>query len=282
MNSERYVSALCRLALADRNGQVAVLGVYMDKFGIHDDLPVVTVGAYFGRTRAWRSFTKEWNATKEPIKIFHAADCANFEGEFKGWKKEDRDAFVANLLPVLTRHPIVGLAIGINLRDFEAAMKSRPDLLEVFGNPYTACFRWSARMIADTIEKIGLNEAIAFIHENNSFEGEARDAFSFVEQGRHLESGPMSLTFGSKQDFVPLQAADILAYESNKLGRDPGKPWRRALQAINPGNTRCTLSFFTKKNMDALVNAMTSVKEEFAALGQHTVYGKPRKRKPTS
>ena len=38
---------------------------------------------------------------RRPIKVFHSTDCAAYQGEFESWAKEERDAFVAQLLPVI-------------------------------------------------------------------------------------------------------------------------------------------------------------------------------------
>jgi hypothetical protein len=67
--------------------------------------------------------------------------------EFKGWDEEQRNKFVANLLPVLPRFKLRGLVVGINLNDYNAAMKGRDDLRKLLGTPYTACFHWTVAEI---------------------------------------------------------------------------------------------------------------------------------------
>jgi hypothetical protein len=107
--------------------------VFMDESGVHNDSPVVAVTMYAGQPADWRLFVKDWNAAKQPIQIVHAVDCANRTGEFTGWDRARRDAFVAQLLPVLPRHNLVGVAVGINLEDFRTAMAAHPELLEMVG-----------------------------------------------------------------------------------------------------------------------------------------------------
>ena len=266
MGSAQYAWDLSRVALADTDGVVAVLKIFMDESGVHHGSPVVTVAAYFGRPKTWKAFTIDWNRAKGPIKVFHATDCANLRGEFAGWNESERNEYVAKLLPVLPRHKIVGVAIGFDLPALEAAMSSQPGLMATFGNPYTACFRLAARMIVDTVEKMGSNESLAFVHENNDYQKEAQDAFDFVDRGRTKHFGPMSLTYGAKADYVPLQAADVLAYESNKRIRDPSKKMRRAMEAINPDDKHCTVLHFPKEKMPILISAMLSAQEEANAL----------------
>jgi hypothetical protein len=133
-----------------------MLKTFMDETGIHDDATMVAVGGYISRPKDWRAWTKDWNirkrkvpAGRRPIKVFHATDCANFHGEFEGWIKEERDPYVAQLLPVMPTHELAGTVIGIRLDHLETAMKDHSELVEMFGTPYTACFQWAISIIMD-------------------------------------------------------------------------------------------------------------------------------------
>ena len=101
MGSAQHVWELSCAVLADQDGWVAVFKVYMDESGTHVGSPAITVGAYFARPTVWRDWTKDWNAAKRPIRVFHAADCQALEEEFKGWTPEARDTLVKRILPVL-------------------------------------------------------------------------------------------------------------------------------------------------------------------------------------
>jgi len=166
----------------DTHGVVAVLKIYMDESGIHDDSPVVTVSAYMAKPTVWQKWTKKWNAAKRPIKVFHAADCANYRGEFKDWNQPRRDKYVAKLLPVITSFPIGGLVIGMNLEDFRAALKGREDLIEAFGGIYATCFQWVIGHILNVAAELESKQRIAFIHEVNDYKKEATEAFAYLKQ----------------------------------------------------------------------------------------------------
>lgn len=97
------------------------MGVYMDESGIHDGSPVVTVAAYFAEPKIWRAWTLDRNRMKRPIRVFHAADCANLHTEFEGWDKAARDKLVAGLLPVIPKHHLPGICVGVHLHEFERA-----------------------------------------------------------------------------------------------------------------------------------------------------------------
>lgn len=274
VSTAQQVWELSRAVLADRDGVISVLKTYMDESGTHGDSPVVTVGAYIAKPKEWANWTKDWNRQKRkvpsgraPIKVFHAVDCANRVEEFAGWDRPERDAFVIDLLPLLPRYSLVGCAIGIHMQAFDEAMASHPELREMFGTPYTACFQWVVQTILNTLDAYGSNQRIAFFHECNDYTDEARKAFEWVERHRPSGSKGITLAFGSKGDFVPLQAADILAYESNHLLRDPSKRRRPSWVALDPDESRIKLLHYGKGNIGNLISSLSGLRQRLLAAG---------------
>jgi Protein of unknown function (DUF3800) len=269
MSSAQYVWELSRAILADHDGYVAVLKVYMDESGVHDASPAVTVGAYIAKPSAWRDFTKEWNRLKRPINVFHSVDCANLAGEFKGWDEAERDKYVARLLPVIARHKLAGVVIGIYVPAFEEAMAAVPEVRTLFGSPYDGCFQWCVQRIVGFHNRAHSKQRLAFFHEINDYQAECKRSFVEIESDPNNTSRSMSLTFGRKSDFVPLQAADVLAYEGNKRMRDINKPYiRRAFRAINPHLDRVLFQYFGEDNKDQMIRLLRRAyqKQRIAAL----------------
>src|ERR1700685_3525770 len=59
---------------------------------------------------------------------------------FKGWDD------VQVRLPIIANAEIASVVVSMDLRVFEAAMKGRDDLREMFGTPYVACSQWQHRL----------------------------------------------------------------------------------------------------------------------------------------
>jgi hypothetical protein len=267
MASAQDTFELSRHFLADRDGYAVVLKVFMDESGTHDGSPIVAVGAYLSRPKIWRSWTKEWNKAKRPIKVFHATDCAGFFNEFKGWDKERRDPYVANLLPVLPRHDLAGIVVGIDLNVFRAEVVKHPELREMFGEPYGACFQWAISIIMEYATGHGKGERMAFVHETNNYQAEALKAFNFVNENLNPRGIPMTLAFGAKSDYVPLQAADVLAYEGAKFLRNPTGTLRRAWVALDPDKSRIQALRYGPDNMGTLISTLKSYRARLLAQG---------------
>jgi hypothetical protein len=232
----------------------------MDESGVHDDSPVLTVGAYVAHPRQWQDWTKRWNVAKRPIKVFHAVDCANFTGEFNGWTAEERDPLVIRLLDVLRNSDIPGVVIGLHMDELRKAMAGRDDLLAIFGTPYAACFHWVIQTIMNISVELKSNQCIRFVHESNDYRHEAKESFAWIEKNGNPNHAKISLQFVDKKDYVPLQAADALAYEGNKRIRDPSRPERRPWRRLNPDG-RIIAKHYGRENMPELIDRLEKIRD---------------------
>lgn len=274
LTSAGDVYEVSRAFLAERSGFVAVIKVYMDESGTHDASPYLTVGAYAAQPKQWRKFTAGWNAAKKPVNVFHSSDCQALKGEFLGWSEDQRNAFVAKLLPVIRENIPLGVVIGIDIDEFRKQVAPYPDLMAHFAHPYASCFHWVVSTLIGYVEEAGSNERLAFFHENNDYEGQAQAAFSYISEHRKTHRAPISLTFGTKADYVPLQAADVLAYEGNKRmqGVKAGRTKRLSLVALDPDEKRLTIRHFGKAKMPWLVERLRSSIQEIKTFGQPLMF----------
>ena len=256
--SARLVYDLCQMALADQDGEVAVLKVYLDESGIHDGSPVLTVAGYMARPRMWQAWTKKWNAAKRPIKVYHATDAANLRGEFKGWTHERVADLAKKLLPTIVDAELRGIVIGIQMDEFRKAMAGRPDLAEVFPSPYAACLQWLIQIIMNLQADVGRSERIAFVHECNDYRQAALESFDWIKRYGNPQKSPVGLLFSDKASMTPLQAADVLAYEGNKRMRDPDRPERRPWTILKPW---LIAAHYGRENMNLLVEGIEKAKE---------------------
>ena len=232
-----------------------MIKVYVDESGTHDDADVVTVAAYAGRPKAWREWSREWKKAKHPIKVFHAVDAANRLGEFVGWSPEERTEVVKKLLPVIMGNKIFGVVIALNKKEFQKATEGKEELLKALGNPYTSCFHWLVQSILE-LSKPSKKETLKFVHENNSYEKEAKASFEFISKNANPNKIPMRLLFGGKLEQMPLQTADILAYEAYKRFQEPDKPERKPWQILRP---KVAAVHIGKHNMDKIIQSLEEI-----------------------
>lgn len=229
---------------------VAVQRFYMDESGVHDGSPVTCTGFFFARPSIWIEWTKKWNLRKRPIKVFHAVDCANLRGEFDGWTDEKRDKYVKQLLPTIPEFHILGTVVGFDNKALERAMRNFPSLSETIVNPYEACFQIGLMEVFRTLDRLGIEDRVAIIHEDNDCKGELLTCFDWISNYGLNKGRRMSLTFAGKDEATPLQAADALAYEGNKRIRNIHGRERRAWRALNPSRRRVGLHYFNQEAIE--------------------------------
>lgn len=235
-----------------------MLRVYMDESGTHSTSQVVNVGAWIGSPVRWAIFSKRWNKTKGSVKAYHATDLHNLSGEFKGWDKDKRNEFVIKMLSILKREAFFGVVAGIHMDEFNKHLDVRPDLKDLLPSPYGACVQWVVGRCCKIAAAVDENE-IAFVHEKNDFQNQAEEAFEFIQEHYKTIGMNMTMEFGDKT-LAPLQAADIIAFEGNRMLRDPAAPVRKPWLAIDPNEDKCEVVHYGKDNMPALVSTLEEIK----------------------
>ena len=258
--------------LAHRHGMLAVIEVYLDESGTHHGSPAMSVAAVWAAKSDWANWTIDWVQSKAPIRIFHAVDCSNRDGEFKGWGKAKRDIFVIKrILPVISRHYIRGTAAAIDLKALAASLLSRHGLVmdpsENARGWYYICVQWAIRAAWEEIRSSDQKSQIAFVHEENQYAAAGYESFRQVK--RHFPDDEATFSFGSKGGFPPLQCADLLAYEAYQQMRNSPKPLRPPLAAIDPSYRRFSFRKCDANEIDGIAdftaNYLTRVASELAS-----------------
>jgi Protein of unknown function (DUF3800) len=253
MSAARDVHQLSQAVLAGRKGVVLVFKAFLDEAGIHDGARVVSVAGYFARPKQWRDFTRDWNRVLRPsgIECFHATDCQALEGEFRGWTAEKRDELVKKLLPIIPKYA-TGFARVIVLDDLRPALDARPHLRKFLESPYKACFQWIIQEAIRNIRRNNSPEKIAFFHERNDHRKAAIESFDWLKKHHDPNNNLVSLTFGDPITYPPLQAADILAFESGKRVLNKTGLKRRSYEVLCGGNS-VQIGLVDKDNMDKAI-----------------------------
>jgi hypothetical protein len=254
VTSAKQVLEFSRAFLAGRRGFVVVLQAYFDESGTHSGSPVLTVGCYYARPSVWNKWTKDWNRKKQPINVFHANECNERNGQFEGWSRPDRDKLVIDLLPTLTAHKLKGIVSGINLVEFEEAAKETPEIRQTVKDPYFTCFSYCMFSLLSILERDYPGDGLAVVHEQNDYREQAEKTFKFVWDVLDKHRHKMWFSFGSKEMFVPLQAADVLAYDGNHLLRDLKKAPRPSWLALKP-DENINVQFLHKDRFHILLDA---------------------------
>jgi hypothetical protein len=156
------------------------------------------------------------------IRRFRAADINNFAEDFKGWDPDERKEFSRELLHILGRpeHRMYGFSYSILLKQLvEVIPETRPDP-KGFANHLLLKLLMCDIGEGITEENEGDLSGIkvALIHDRCAYNGVLQKAFDVMRTDKTFTERSIFVTLAPMgwEDCVPLQPADLLAYEAYK------------------------------------------------------------------
>ena len=225
------------LCLHAATGQLGMLAAYFDESYSTQPPRTIAVAGYLSTIEQWTRFEAEWREFLQRYQIanpFHMTDFMAGRGQFTGWSREKHDRCVASYCSIINRRTNLRLSVGFDLSVFEDEMRRFPE----FG-PYGFCvFEWmqEAERFMDRNDVTG---PIAYVFESGSgFGRQIHDTLVWIRQRRAMRERYRlgSFSFADKREVLPLQAADIYAWESRshhaRLLQTPALPMRPSLYRL--------------------------------------------------
>lgn len=148
------------------------------------------------------------------ISRYHASDCASLKGEFSQWSKDRQIRFSKRLLEIIVECEPYGVVYGASalafLEHFPNARKNWKK--ELYRLCMWRCLEEMGRVVRDYFN----SEPVALIHDRGEFDKMADDAFERVRDHSPYSDCFVSMTEKGWEDCVPLQLADLLAFDGFK------------------------------------------------------------------
>ena len=233
--------------------QMAVLRAYIDESGVGDDSTaagyVFASAGFLGATDDWERFTKRWveallaEGLPNPPEL-HMKLLLHGQGAFKGWDEPRRSRLLGTLITIINETPLLGhgcvIARGSGPKDWEKTYSGH--VLSSARHYYAAgVIRCIWELASRASGFLGADEKVGFVcGSNENWEGgvanlyeimkkESRERLVSKETTKEMLAifgrlGPIA--FESPKEFPPLQAADLLAYESRRRYIDQHNPDR--------------------------------------------------------
>jgi hypothetical protein len=202
------------------SGLMAMLRGYFDDSGTHPTSEIVVMAGLFGYPAQWDYLSELWAKVlaspcpgKLPIPRFHMAACQAGDEEFLGWKRVECDFLVDELISIIRKCGLSGFGGAVPRKAYDEIVSG--DLRRATGDPETLgiinCFSMFVRYGRHLDEKADL----AFIFDDRPQQKRNVDRIWEVYNRERNENdvAAVSVTFGSSKKILPLQAADLLAWE---------------------------------------------------------------------
>ena len=202
------------------------------------------VGGFISDETIWENVERQWRAENERagVKHYHATEVNAYAGEFKDWDGDQSIQYSKNLVGILKGQGRRLHAVTCALWASDYYRLISAEGRRKFGPPYIGCFKTCVAMIAQAMDVGGFQpeDKFAVILHRSDFEKEAvelfykmKDSVEWPYHNRLATCAP-----GSCDDFTPLEAADLIAYETFRIVNDgaTGDGVRKALASMFDAN----------------------------------------------
>jgi hypothetical protein len=237
---------------------MTILHVYLDESGTHYGSEALVVAGYLSSLEMWQQFESEWNKALHDYSLpyFHMTDYANGVGDYANWAGNIRTERLGRFIEIINRNTLASYGLAISKKAFESECPE--GIINKVAGAYGFAFCKCMIDIANDLSQIGEDVHAVYVLENGvAGQYQILNAYDETERERFKV---LSLRFEDKRNFVPLQAADILAYELYKeLPQQVGgriRPIRKSLRLLQHGRTRW--SYLDEKRIRDLVSRSSS------------------------
>ncbi len=194
-----------------------MLTVYCDDSGTSPEQRTAVAAGYLASDKQWERFSPRWQSllAKYGISRMHRADLESFVREFKGWNGDRRTELIKKAHAIIRKHIYIALGTGVIKSDYEEVMPRW--VKNLFGGVYVWCVNECRVHVGKWCEKRRnpYNGTINWVFEagtvgHGQVEEMLRNLSRHPEWGQRLRIGEWSF---KDKNTVPLQSADIIAYE---------------------------------------------------------------------
>jgi hypothetical protein len=192
-----------------------------------ENTDVLAVAGFLSSEDDWQSFSEQWSKrlTQDGIEFFRAVDAAAFRGPFEHWRdRKEREtlrrALFTDLMNILKRHVYHRFGCVVINESFEMMSKELRNNLRLSAYPLVAltCEKEFRKYILTEWKNSKPQMPVKMVFEQGD------QGFGDLTHWLNLAKGTIPATRAFKRDtlqedgimangFIPLQAADWLAYE---------------------------------------------------------------------
>lgn len=211
------------LPRSSRDGGLFMLSAYFDDSGTHLGSEIVVVGGLLGTEAQWLPFEKAWKAVlaapvegRALLRRFHMTACEAGEDEFVGWSRAERDLVICRFRDVILEHQVARYAMAVARADWDRLIVGQ--IREMIGDAERYCVSSCILHALDWTQAFTEEREVALIFDDRNKENIATERifkiYNDVINAQSDSVRPTSITFTNSQKMVPLQGADMIAWET--------------------------------------------------------------------
>jgi hypothetical protein len=205
-------------ALRERD-HMLMLQACFDDSGSDAQSPLFVLGGFLCSTEKWKQFSVNWRyiLQKEPrLDYFKMAEAWGLRGQFgQGWNPKIRDQRVFELADLIREYDPVRIDSTLLRADFDYFRQGLPG--GAWSDPYFICFYSVVRLCLEYLSRQDEKTLCDFVFDEQGEVG--RHAVGWWRMAKLLAGQKLAEGMGSEpsftsdKKFLPLQAADLYAWQ---------------------------------------------------------------------
>jgi hypothetical protein len=201
---------------------------YFDESGHPDDSRYLVVAGAVADDSQWVHFEREWTEALAPLetRIFHATDFDKGNPPFDALTEDERDTLLKSLVNIACRRIETSVSQAIDLNQYKIA-NNKYVFAELYGFPYPCAARSSFGKVEAWAGKysIPISEILWFLEDGAKHKGQ----LEWIAERDKLPKPD----FRKKDELIPLQCGDLLAWCHNLFLTNNGKVPDRYARALD-------------------------------------------------
>jgi hypothetical protein len=260
-----YSQYAAMLARTDIDWLVSMYETYIDDSGTNAQSEIAIAACYVSTESGWRKFVKEWDIvrTEEGFDAFHMAEFVAPRNQghrpWCDWDNSKKDRVYHRLAKIINDNKRTGFGSAVPKSIYDTVPQR---IRDHYGNEhYTFAVRMCMLQIYLWREKSFNSLPMQYIFDWEKPGSPKHAEITKLMSTIHEKLKPMfgldagGFSFQHKEQFKPLQAADVLAWQMNAYIPKIYPEGESNFEKVHPGfrvlreNQDLTLGFYTASNM---------------------------------
>lgn len=200
-----------------------MIQAYIDDSGTRGTHPIFTMAGFIGEAEKWVSLSNAWHdhlQAQPSIRYLKMAEAVKLSRQFRNWKPCERDEKLKGFVEVIKTHtPQKAIHFTVDLQAFEQHMAAHAPMSDPM---FTGCYVILAGVCHEVLDS-GPPQQIEVIFDEHVIVGprvklwypiikanfKGREEYDLARLADVLPLEPM---FKSDEEYLPLQAADVIAW----------------------------------------------------------------------
>ena len=228
----------------------------------------VCLAGYLADDHYWVTFNRLWRhqLVRHGIGCVHMKDLIPLQGEYKslGWDTTKRDQVIGDFIRVIQYSELIGFGVAVDAAAWREVRKKSPKS----ANAQMFCFSRLFRLVVERMKKSAPREWLNVHFDSNPEFGAQR--LRLFDDIRRTDKDAQwlipSITFADMKTYLPLQAADILAWESRKEllqkagGYESTPRFKEIVAAMGISNLEFVSELWDREEIEKMVEDVTNDK----------------------